>query len=97
VRSETTATQHTPLGLLAGRPKISGQEKKDGRSQRGWLANNLPANAADVVQAVHCGGRMGKQVAPVKGRIDRPTVAAKTRLKSTYAVLFRPVPGPAQR
>jgi hypothetical protein len=40
------------LALLAGRPLVS-KRRKDGRSQRLSLANNLPANAADVVKAVH--------------------------------------------
>src|SRR6187551_1589351 len=40
---------------LAGRPKLS-IRRTDGRSQRRSLANNLAANAADMVEAVHCGG-----------------------------------------
>jgi len=32
--------------------------RKDGRSQRCALANNLAANAADMVKAVHQGGTM---------------------------------------
>jgi hypothetical protein len=39
-------------GLLAGRQKIS-KVRKDGRSQRGSLANNLRANAADMIKTVH--------------------------------------------
>jgi hypothetical protein len=37
---------------LAGRPALSNL-RKDGRSQRGALANNLAANTADRVKAVH--------------------------------------------
>jgi len=44
----------TPVGPLAGRPAIS-TLRKDGRSQRDALANNLRANAADMVKAVHAG------------------------------------------
>ena len=51
--------------LLAWRPMIS-IERKDGHSQRDSLANNLPANAADMVKAVH-GQRMGKRGRGVKG------------------------------
>jgi hypothetical protein len=40
------------LALLAGRPMVS-KMRKDGRSQRMSLANNLPADAADRVVAVH--------------------------------------------
>src|SRR6187551_1353638 len=40
---------------LAGRPKLS-IRRTDGRSQRGLLADNLAANAADMVEAAHCGG-----------------------------------------
>jgi len=39
--------------------------RKDGRSQRGALANNLRANAADMVKAVH-GGTMICRVRAVK-------------------------------
>jgi hypothetical protein len=38
--------------LLAGRPKLL-DRRKDGRRQRCPLANNLAANAADLVKAVH--------------------------------------------
>src|SRR5262249_7468239 len=45
----------------ASRPRWPGVQtsrvrRKDGRSQRRSLADNLPANAADMVKAVHGGG-----------------------------------------
>ncbi|MGB3656362.1 MAG: hypothetical protein WBA14_00310, partial [Pseudolabrys sp.] len=49
---------------LAGRRAIS-KLRKDGRSQRDALANNLRANAADMVKAVH-GGTMICRTSPVK-------------------------------
>jgi hypothetical protein len=45
-------SRNARLGLLAGRPNVS-MRSKDGRSQRRSLAHNLPANAADIVEAVH--------------------------------------------
>ena len=53
-------------GPLAGRPYVS-IRRKDGRSQRGSLANNLPANAADLVKADH-GRTMVKARAQGQGR-----------------------------
>ena len=44
--------------------------RKDGRSQRGSLANNLRANAADMVKAVHAADN-GEPGAPVKGGAHR--------------------------
>jgi hypothetical protein len=46
---------------------LSQNLRKDGRSQRGALANNLRANAADMVKAVH-GGTMICHVHIVKRR-----------------------------
>jgi hypothetical protein len=43
--------------------------RKDGHSQRDSLANNLPADAADMLEAVH-GRRMGKRGRNVKGLIQ---------------------------
>src|SRR5580704_19024008 len=40
----------------AGRASTGLDERKDGRSQRWSLANNLPANAADLQKAVHGAG-----------------------------------------
>ena len=48
-------TEQCHPALLAGRPKLS-IRRTDGRSQRRSLANNLAANAADMVEAAHCGG-----------------------------------------
>jgi hypothetical protein len=42
----------TSIGPAGRRPAIS-TVRKDGRSQRRSLANNLRANAADMVKAVH--------------------------------------------
>ena len=44
----------------------SSQGRKDGRSQRWALANNLAANAADVVKAVHWAGECSVFVRSVK-------------------------------
>src|SRR5215475_14304599 len=52
--------------LLAGRPRIS-IERIDGRSQRRSLANNLPANAADVVKAVHGAAQWGSRLNASRG------------------------------
>jgi molybdopterin-guanine dinucleotide biosynthesis protein len=57
----------TPVGPLAGRPAIS-TLRKDGRSQRDALANNLRANAADMVKAVHHGRTMMRRADTVKAR-----------------------------
>src|SRR6185437_8157379 len=52
--------------------------RKDGRSQRGALANNLAANAADMVKAVHHGRTMMRRADTVKAcnagtaRVKRP-------------------------
>jgi len=54
----------TSVAPLAGRRAISSL-RKDGRSQRYALANNLRANAADMVKAVH-GGTMICRVRAVK-------------------------------
>src|ERR1700704_6715481 len=51
-RPPVRATTGTRLASLAGRPMIS-IARKDGHSQRDSLANNLPADAADMVKAVH--------------------------------------------
>jgi hypothetical protein len=56
--------------------------RKDGRSQRDSLANNLPANAADIVKAVH-GCRMGmpgRNVKPGFGRFFAQAPARKSPL-----------------
>jgi hypothetical protein len=52
--------------------------RKDGRSQRGALANNLRANAADMVKAVH-GGTMMCHVRPVKRRLQMAKNTGKIR------------------
>ncbi|MGB7690459.1 MAG: hypothetical protein WBL98_18465, partial [Pseudolabrys sp.] len=52
--------------------------RKDGRSQRDALANNLRANAADMVKAVH-GGTMICRVSIVKVLLPN---RAKHRKKS---------------
>ena len=57
------ATPKRRLGLLARRPCVS-MRSKDGRSQRRSLARNLPANAADVVEAVHA--RENGELDPVR-------------------------------
>jgi hypothetical protein len=54
----------TPGGPAGRRLAIS-TLRKDGRSQRCALANNLAANAADMVKAVH-GGTMICRVHAVK-------------------------------
>jgi hypothetical protein len=54
----------TSVAPLAGRRAISSL-RKDGRSQRCALANNLRANAADMVKAVH-GGTMICRMRAVK-------------------------------
>jgi hypothetical protein len=48
--------------------------RKDGRSQRWALANNLPADAGAGEKAVHA-GRMGKAFDGVKSRIGVKTRA----------------------
>jgi hypothetical protein len=50
-----------------GRPELSNL-RKDGRSQRCALANNLAANAADMVKAVHDERTMMRCVGTVKAR-----------------------------
>jgi hypothetical protein len=45
-----------PRRLLASGVALS-RWRKDGRSQRRALANNLAANAADMVKAVHFGAQ----------------------------------------
>jgi hypothetical protein len=40
--------------------------RKDGRSQRFALADNLAANAADMVKAGHCARTMLRRAATVK-------------------------------
>ncbi|HET9534441.1 MAG TPA: hypothetical protein VFP43_03730, partial [Mesorhizobium sp.] len=62
---------------LAGRRAIS-KLRKDGRSQRGALANNLRANAADMVKAVH-GGTMICHVHPVKHPLQTARNTGKIR------------------
>jgi hypothetical protein len=52
--------------------------RKDGRSQRGALANNLAANAADMVKAVHRAGECAKCPAAVKPQ----------RINETFKILL---------
>jgi len=52
--------------------------RKDGRSQRGALANNLRANAADMVKAVH-GGTMICHARPVKDPLQTARNTGKIR------------------
>jgi hypothetical protein len=52
--------------------------RKDGRSQRGALANNLAANAADMVKAVH-GGHNDLLRACRQGLPQRPQTRARLR------------------
>jgi hypothetical protein len=63
--------------LLAGRQKIS-KVRNDGRSQRGSLANNLRANAADVIKTVHLYDN-GEPMAARQGRIAAGSIAARLR------------------
>jgi hypothetical protein len=65
----------TPVDRLAGRPAISSL-RKDGRSQRDALANNLRANAADMVKAVHAGTMICHAVA-VKVAAQAPQITGK--------------------
>jgi len=60
-------TKGAPRGLLAGRPKIS-MRRTDGRSQRMSLADNLQANAADVVKAVHAVAEWGRARSASRGK-----------------------------
>src|SRR5262249_14145224 len=60
-----------PAASLAGRPRIS-IERIDGRSQRRSLANNLPANAADVVKAVHRGAQWASRPNASRGGPENP-------------------------
>jgi hypothetical protein len=72
------------LGSLAGRPELSNL-RKDGRSQRCALANNLAANAADMVKAGH-GGTMMFWAGTVKAR-SAPAKASKLWVKQVLTVL----------
>ena len=67
----------------AGRASMSlSIRRKDGRSQRCALANNLPANAADCVKAVH-GRTMVQPPAAVKARPSRPSRRCPSRPRLT--------------
>ena len=63
-------------GLLAGRRLVS-IRRKDGRSQRRSLANNLPANAENCVADSH-GPTMLKKVHAVKGIAQAPVGLTKS-------------------
>jgi hypothetical protein len=59
---------------------------KDGRSQRGLLADNLAANAADVVEAAHCGGEWASA-----------EVASRAAARSGAGCWLAGAAGPARR
>ena len=82
----------TSSAPLAGRPAIS-TTRKDGRSQRGALANNLRANAADRVKAVHgrtmiCRAHAVKVLPKPTQNTGKNSIARQVKLRLTILLTF---------
>src|SRR5215813_11829249 len=82
----------TSIGPAGRRPAIS-TTRKDGRSQRGALANNLRANAADMVKAVHgctmiCRAHAVKVLAKSTQNTGKNSIAAQVKRCLTILLAF---------
>src|SRR5215510_10555963 len=78
----------------ASRPRWPGVQtsrvrRKDGRSQRGSLADNLPANAADMVKAVHGGGAWASAPSASRACPRRPVTWPNSHVLKAFSAAAR--------
>ena len=89
VSTSRRTPRSAPRGLAGRGVQKSRVRRNDGRSQRGSLANNLPANAADMVKAVHGRGAWASAPSASRARPAPPGHVAHSHVPKVFPAAAR--------